>query len=275
METLRQIQSSWPPLAFDVFKLGNGLLLLLLVFVPLERLFPAGAPGRRRWTSDILFYFLNSLLPPKLVILAVLAVVSAMRIWLPDGLFPGLAALPGWARFPLALLVAETGFYWGHRWMHASAWLWRFHALHHGASEMTWLVNTRAHPVDLVITRLCGVLPLYLLGISRLGGGTIDTLPLLVALVMSLWGYLIHANLRFHLKPLQSLVATPAFHHWHHECVTGDGNRHGNYAAMLPLLDRIFGTYRQPGTTRPQRYGTDTPVPETMIDQVMAPFMRT
>ena len=277
MEILRAIQAALPAWAFEVFKLGNGLLLLLLIFVPLERLAPARAPGRRRWSADILYYFLNSLLPPKLIVLAVVLVVWAMRAGLPHGLFPALADLPQWTRFVLALLVAEIGFYWGHRWMHASSRLWKFHALHHSASDMTWLVNTRAHPVDLTLTRLCGLLPLYVLGISRLDGATVDTLPLLVALVMNLWGYLIHANVRFNLRPLQSLIATPAFHHWHHECVAGDaagsGHGHSNFAAMLPLLDRLFGTYREAGTARPQRFGTDTPVPDAVVDQVMAPFM--
>src|ERR1035438_7661357 len=32
------------------------------------------------------------------------------------------------------------------------------------AEEIDWLVNTRAHPVDMVFTRLCGLVPLYVLG---------------------------------------------------------------------------------------------------------------
>lgn|GEM_PF-211229 len=275
MDILRELQATWPPWAFEVLKFGNGLLLLGLVFVPLERVFAERAQPVRRagWKTDVAYYFLSSLLPPKLVVLAVLTLVWAMQAWAPEGLFPALAELPLWARFPAALVVAEAGFYWAHRWMHASPWLWRFHAVHHSATSMDWLVNTRAHPLDLTLMRLCGLLPLYGLGLSRIGGPGIDALPLMVALFMTAWGYLIHANIRFQLAPLQPLLATPAFHHWHHENVGTTGLRHSNYAATLPVMDLLFGTYRRAGSNRPKRFGTDEPVPDLMFDQLMLPFM--
>lgn len=53
----------------------------------------------------------------------------------------------------LAIVVGEVGAYWGHRWSHEIPWLWRFHAIHHSAEEMDWLVNTRAHPLDMFFGR--------------------------------------------------------------------------------------------------------------------------
>lgn len=275
MATLREFAGAWPLWAFELFKFTNGLILLALVFVPLERLVPARRQPlfRPGWRTDIAYYFLSSLLPSKLVVLAVSLVVVALGAWLPRGLFPQLGELPAWVRLPAAILVAELGFYWGHRWMHASPWLWRFHAVHHSAREMDWLVNTRAHPLDLTLTRLCGLLPLYLLGLARLGGGTVDALPLAVALATSVWGYFIHANVALRLAPLHTLVATPAFHHWHHDNVGSDGSRYRNFAATLPAMDMLFGTYRRPGADGPARFGTDEPVPSLMIDQLMAPLM--
>ncbi|MGL4541043.1 MAG: sterol desaturase family protein, partial [Polymorphobacter sp.] len=275
MEILRHIQLIWPPWAFEFFKFGNGLLLLALVFVPLERLFAARPQPVRRtgWKTDIVYYFLSSLLPPKLVVMAVLALVLAMEAWAPRGLFPTLADLPLWLRFPLAVLIAEVGFYWGHRWMHASAWLWRFHAVHHSADQLDWLVNTRAHPLDLILTRLCGLLPLYLLGLVQVSGAGIDSLPLFVALATSAWGYFIHANLQFDLVMVQPLVSTPAFHQWHHAKAGAGGRHHRNFAAMLPAIDWLFGTYQHAGTARPQNFGTTEAVPANIVDQLMAPFM--
>ena len=41
---------------------------------------------------------------------------------------------------------------------------------------------------------------------------------------------------------LEHVVATPAFHHAHH---SEDPRRfNSNYASLLPLLDRIFGTWQ-------------------------------
>jgi sterol desaturase/sphingolipid hydroxylase (fatty acid hydroxylase superfamily) len=190
-------------------------------------------------------------------------------------LLPELASWPAWARFPLAFLVAELGFYWGHRWMHASPLLWRFHALHHGATSLDWLVNTRAHPLDLVFLRLCGLLPLYVSGLVQVNpaAGQIDALPLIVTLVGNIWGYFLHANLRWRFGLLEHLVATPNFHHWHHVHLGDAGHAQGNYAALLPVMDRLFGSLHGPADSWPPSYGNQEPPPAHWLDQLMAPFM--
>ena len=275
------LQTALPAWAFDAVKFTNGLLLLVVLFVPLERLFALRPQRALRlaWGTDIAYYFITSLLPSKLIIATVALLLWLMHGFAPQGLFPGLAELPTALRFALALLVAELGFYWGHRAMHANGWLWRFHAVHHSAPTLDWLVNTRAHPVDLVITRLCGYLPLYVLGLAQPTGETLDWVPLLITLLASTWGYVLHANLRWPLAWLGRVVATPRFHHWHHahhahhaHPGTG-GTQHSNYAATLPLMDLIFGTYLQDSGAWPERYGTDEPVPPALLDQLMSPFM--
>ena len=70
---------------------------------------------------------------------------------------------PLWARMLAGLVVGEVGAYWGHRLSHEIPFLWRFHEVHHVAEHMDWLVNTRAHPVDMVFTRICTLVPLYAL----------------------------------------------------------------------------------------------------------------
>ncbi len=155
--------------------------------------------------------------------------------------------------------MGEIGFYWGHRWTHEVPLLWRFHAVHHAPEHIDWLVNTRAHPVDMVFTRLCGMVPLYVLGLGgpAQGGaiaGADSVVPALVVIVGTLWGFFIHANVAWRFGPFEWLLATPAFHHWHH-VVAGPINR--NYAAMLPVLDRLFGTHHLPRREWPAAYGID------------------
>lgn len=275
MDTLGRWLATWPPLAVDALRYFNGLLLLAAIFIPLERACAQTPKAvlREGWRTDVAYYFLTSLLPARLLTIPVAALVWALHGFAPQGMWPALAELPSWARFSLALVIAEVGFYWGHRWMHASGVLWRFHAIHHSADEMDWLVNTRAHPVDLVVVRLCGLLPLYALGLVKMGHAQVDWIPLLVTLVGSLWGYFIHANLRWRLGWLEQVIATPAFHHWHHDRLAGSPRLHGNYAAFLPVMDRIFGTWRLPEDEWPKRYGTDDPMPHALVDQLMAPLM--
>ena len=67
--------------------------------------------------------------------------------------------------------------------------------------------------------------------------------PAALIVLGTLWGFFIHANLRWCFGPLEGFVTTPAFHHWHH-------SRHEhinrNYASKLPFLDRLFGSYYLP-----------------------------
>ncbi|MDE1177390.1 MAG: sterol desaturase family protein [Edaphobacter sp.] len=164
------------------------------------------------------------------------------------------------------------GFYWGHRWSHEIPLLWRFHAIHHSAEHVDYLVNTRTHPVDMIFTRLCGLVPLYILGLAspmQRGGSLI---PVLLILIGTVWGFFIHANIRWRFGPLEWIVATPAFHHWHHTNDSPDVINK-NYAPMLPVVDRIFGTLYLPHDRQPERYGIDEPLSPSLIGQLVDPFL--
>jgi sterol desaturase/sphingolipid hydroxylase (fatty acid hydroxylase superfamily) len=114
--------------------------------------------------------------------------------------------------------------------------------IHHSAEHVDWLVNTRAHPVDMVFTRLCGLVPLSVLGLAAPLGGSASLIPVIVLFLGTVWGFFVHANVRWRFGRLEWLSATPAFHHWHH---TNDGPAYvdKNYAAMLPWINRLFGTF--------------------------------
>lgn len=275
MTTLSDLLERLSPFGFEFLKFSNGLLLLAIVFVPVERVFGrhGGAISRTTWKNDVTYYFLTSLLPQRLIVVPLIALVWALQPWAPRGMFPTLADLPWGLRFALSLIVAEIGAYWGHRLMHSVNWLWRFHAVHHSAERLDWLVNTRAHPVDHVVTRLCGLIPLYVLGLAGTAGHSLDTLPLFVTITGGVWGYFIHANLRWRLGCLHRVVTTPAFHHLHHARLQLSERGHGNYAAILPLVDWAFGTYKSPGKNWPESYGIDESVGRTLLDQIMIPFM--
>ncbi len=247
-----------------------ALALVTAVFGPLERLF---ALKRARffyagWLTNLGWYFANALTPLLLLAPLSAAVAWLIHLALPSSWTSAAAALPiGW-RMVLAMVIGELGFYWGHRWSHEWPWLWRFHAVHHSAEHIHFLVNTRAHPVDMVFTRLCGLVLLYATGLASPMGENPALIPVVVMFVGSQWSYLIHANVRLRLGPLEEVVASPAFHHWHH---TREVYKDRNYASMLPIFDRIFGTFYLPREW-PEEYGTNTPMPEGVLAQLLEPF---
>ncbi|MBN8808642.1 MAG: sterol desaturase family protein [Sphingomonas sp.] len=263
-------------IVIDVIRLSLWLALLATLFTPLEWLFSLhdrrSAAGRRRgWLADLGYYYLNGLLPGLLLAPPLAVVALAVHAVTPDAYAAWIAALPFGVKLGAGLLVSEIGAYWGHRWCHTVPFLWRFHAIHHSVERLDWLANTRAHPLDIVFVRLCGLVPLYALGLaSPRATGAAAMIPVYIALAGTVWSFLVHANVRWRFGFLEQLAATPAFHHWHH--TNGAEGRDRNYAAMFPWVDRLFGTLHLPRDAWPPVYGIDAPIEGGMAAELIHPF---
>lgn len=247
-------------------RLAIGFVVLFAIFVPLEALFPL--VRRRFWQrrgvwADLAHFFISGALRKflTLVFAYVLITLLGFLVWPP--LQQGLAALPRAAQFVIALIVFEVGAYWGHRWAHTVPFLWRFHAVHHSSEHLDWLAASRVHPVDQTFIRLCGILPVYLLGFTQATFGFLIAVDGLIAIF-------IHANLRLRFGWLERLIATPAYHHWHH-ANAGPETQNKNFGGLLPLVDALFGTLYLPDRL-PRKYGIDEPMSDNYVRQLAAPF---
>jgi len=174
------------------------------------------------------------------------------------------ARLPYWLQAILILALGDLIGYWMHRWFHGR-WMWDFHAVHHSSTDLDWLSSTRLHPVNDVLMRLAGTLPVVALGFAPLAVAGITP-------ILTLMAILIHANLDWDWGPLRAVFTSPRFHRWHH---TDEAQaRDKNFAGLLPVWDILFGTYYMPKDKLPMVFGTQSPVPEGLPGQLIYPFRR-
>ncbi len=191
------------PYALQILRLVIWLSILTAIFAPLERLFALHPQSffRKALVTDLSYYFLSSLVPAILLSMPLAVVARGVHGLIPAGYTLAVAALPVWLRATVALVVGEIGFYWGHRWSHQFPLLWRFHAIHHAPEHLTWLASSRAHPIDMVFTRFCGLTLLYLTGLASPMGGSASPYPRACDSVRHVLGF---------LHPRQSALALRA-----------------------------------------------------------------
>jgi len=256
-----------PSLGLDWFVLD--LLLLALVFLPLERAFARLREQRvlrSGFATDLAHFFTSHLLVQVTVLLGMAPAALLFRGASLDGLQAAVRAQPLALQALEAVFVADLFQYGVHRAMHAVPALWRFHAIHHSSRALDWLAGSRLHLVDILVVRAVSFLPLHALGFHQ-------TALLGYLLFVSFHAVWIHANWRFELRALAPWLVTPAFHHWHHAADPEAVDR--NFAVHLPCLDWLFGTLHLPRGRWPTRYGIEgDPVPEGWAAQVAWPFRR-
>ena len=244
----------------------QGFFLLFFIFIPLERIFllhnyPIFRP---QWSTDTLYFFIGNLIGKLGNALSLaIAVVFLSRLINPE-LSNWVTAQPLWLQFLAAVFLGELGYYTAHRMLHTIPWLWQFHAIHHSVEYMDWLAAVRVHPLDQIFTKIFQCVPLYLLGFKT----EVFAIYFLFSAALA---FFIHSNIRLRFPLLKWCLVTPEFHHWHHS--TQRDTYQKNFAAQLPLIDWLFGSFYLPCKKRPKSYGITETVPSKYLEQLIYPFL--
>lgn len=174
------------------------------------------------------------------VSVAIYAGVYQWRLWdLPTG--------SAWV-WLLGMLGVDLLYYWWHRASHEVNILWASHVVHHHSEDYNLAVALRQALLT-SFTALPFFLPLALLGVPPLVYGVSKALN-------SLYQFWIHTELVGPLGAVDRVVNTPSNHRVHHAINPRYLDK--NYAGILMLWDRLFGTF-EPERERPV-YGTTTPL---------------
>jgi sterol desaturase/sphingolipid hydroxylase (fatty acid hydroxylase superfamily) len=235
--------------------------LAALAFLPLERIAAAHPPRRRAFATDLTFATVGQVVVRLgLVVVTGWALARLDAVALDRPLLAGIADRR--ARFAaevaVGLLLFELGGYAYHRLSHAVPALWRLHEIHHSSETMDWLASFRQHPLEIVLLTLAQNAPLVLLGVPLGAHAT-------VLVLLKLATVYVHSNLRVPLGPLRFVVATPRFHHRHHQ----RGGAVANFAALFPFIDVVFGSYDDAAA---RRFGVARALPDSFVGLLLAPF---
>jgi sterol desaturase/sphingolipid hydroxylase (fatty acid hydroxylase superfamily) len=243
----------------------QSILIIALIFIPLERVLPLHAEQkvlRKYWLNDVVYLFVNGIVIKIGLLILIAPIIVGIRLVIPEGLTLAVQSQPLWLQAVEVILIADVGFYLAHRAFHTVPFLWKFHAIHHSIEEMDWLAAHRVHPVDPILTMTASLLPIYAVDFSA---GAVA----IYVVIYQGQSLLIHSNTRIAFGPLKWLFASPQFHHWHHANERQAYDK--NFAAQLPFLDAIAGTFYMP-QRMPKTYGTDEPVPPLYHQQLAYPL---
>jgi sterol desaturase/sphingolipid hydroxylase (fatty acid hydroxylase superfamily) len=256
-----------------------ALLVAAAVFTWIERRWSA-QPALRWWQRplgmDLTYWFAGPVLGHAALMLGLIVIGLGLLALLGPAFdrtlierlragHPLVAAWPTWVQVLAAIVVADFALYWIHRAFHRLPFLWPLHAVHHSATRVDWLAAVRVHPLNsLISTTMLGVVLIacgFPLGVLA---GVVPFIGLL--------GLLGHANVTWEFGPvLRHVFASPRFHRWHHTQVDEGGDR--NFAAFIPLWDRLFGTWYLPEERLPTRFGiAGDPVPHHFMGQLLHPL---
>jgi sterol desaturase/sphingolipid hydroxylase (fatty acid hydroxylase superfamily) len=163
------------------------------------------------------------------------------RVWMRRGhrrdLGGGALAVAG------AIAVWDAIYYWNHRAMHESRWLWAIHVVHHSSERYNLSTALRQPVADAF-----GVfVPYSLMALAGFRPQLIET----ARGVNLLYQFWIHTETIGRLGPLEEVLNTPSHHRVHH----GSNRRYidRNHGSILIVWDRLFGTFQR--EDEPVAYG--------------------
>jgi sterol desaturase/sphingolipid hydroxylase (fatty acid hydroxylase superfamily) len=136
-----------------------------------------------------------------------------------------------------AIAAWDFLYYWDHRFMHTSRYMWAIHVVHH-SSEHYNLSTALRQPVAEAFGTFVPFGSLCLFGIRP---GLVET----ARGVNLLYQYWIHTETVGRLGPAEEVLNTPSHHRVHH----GSNRQYldRNHGSILILWDRLFGTFEPEG----------------------------
>lgn len=145
-----------------------------------------------------------------------------------------------------AFILQDFLYYWFHRASHNIHWLWAAHVVHHSSTRMNFSTAFRQSLMYPVAGMWLFWTPMMLIGFDP------NTVLMVVALNLA-YQFFVHTQLVGKLGWLEYIFNTPSVHRVHHAINAQYIDR--NFAGVLVIWDRLFGTYTEEDDQVPCEYG--------------------
>lgn len=151
-----------------------------------------------------------------------------------------------WWALLLCFVLDDFRYYWLHRIGHERRWFWASHVVHHSSQHYNLTTALRQTWTGDILGGLLFKSPLVLIGFH----------PAMLAFVFGInliYQFWIHTEMIDRLGPFEKVFNTPSHHRVHH--ATNAKYLDSNYAGVLIIWDRMFGTFVEEDRDERPRYG--------------------
>ena len=229
--------------------------------------------NKRYWINqssavDLYYLFLNSLLKGILIVPLVGSHVGLSLFFY--GVLQNNFESPNFGHAPWYLIaglytlsffvIEDLSRFLLHRCMHYFPFLWRYHKVHHSATNLTPLTLNRVHPVEMALYYLRGTFvfalvsgSFFFLFSNELTAFDILGVDLLGFLFNILGANLRHSRIWLSFGRFEKLFISPAQHQIHHSSAPEHQDK--NFGTYIALWDRVNGSLVFSGRKKRLRFG--------------------
>ena len=143
-------------------------------------------------------------------------------------------------------LAEDLAYYWFHRIAHERRWFWASHVVHHTSQHYNLSTALRQTWTGVLSLSFIFWLPLVLIGFP-------PEMVLMFQAISLVYQFWIHTEVIGRMGPLEWVLNTPSHHRVHH--AINARYLDANYAGVLIVWDRLFGTFVAEEKQEPPRYG--------------------
>lgn len=247
------------------FELMIGMFLVVGI---VEKIIPVIKVPTRHYAFNLAYAIINTLLAAFIAPSIALGSAIVTRHFT-TGLIDLRSFAGGGIRGSLIAILISTAifdffYYWMHRTQHTNAILWQEHLLHHSDEHVNVTTSGRSHILEPLLFAAFITTPTAIL--FAVPAATVTV----IALLPTVWAYMVHANIKISFGPLWWLLASPQYHRLHHSVEERHFNK--NYAVWFPIWDIIFGTVYKPEPGEYPRTGVEGVEVKGIAEAYLLPF---